>query len=85
MTKTHRKHASTPKYVSPSQLTLDGFETPFERTLNPKNRWVVLAHLIPWDEICNLYLKHVGISPTGRPPLSPRLVGYSGDTDPPFR
>src|SRR5665647_1675646 len=74
MTKTHRKHASTPKYVSPSQLTIAGFETPFERTLNPKNRWVVLAHLMPWDEICNLYLKHVGISPTGRPPLSPRLV-----------
>jgi IS5 family transposase len=74
MSKAHRKHASTPKYVSPSQLTLAGFETPFERTLNPKNRWVVLAHLIPWDEICNLYLNHVGISPTGRPPLSPRLV-----------
>ncbi|MDP3058190.1 MAG: IS5 family transposase, partial [bacterium] len=41
---------------------------------NPKNRWVVLAHLIPWDQICNLYLKQVGISITGRPPLSPRMV-----------
>jgi transposase, IS5 family len=37
------------------------------------NRWVVLAHLIPWDEICNLYLKHVGLSNTGSP-LSPRLI-----------
>jgi transposase, IS5 family len=74
MIKTHKKLAPTPKYVSPAQLTLAGFETPFERSLNPKNRWVVLARLIPWDEICNIYLKHIGISPTGRPPISPRIV-----------
>jgi hypothetical protein len=74
MDKTHRKHALTPKYVSPNQLTLAGFETPFERSLNPTNRWVILAHLIPWDEICSLYLKEVKLSNTGRPPLSPRVV-----------
>jgi len=74
MNKTHRKVAPTPQYVSPNQLTLAGFETPFERTLNPKNRWVVLAHLIPWDEISSLYLKQVGISQTGRRPLNPRVV-----------
>jgi len=50
------------------------FSTPFDKGLNPRNRWVVLANLIPWDEICNLYLKHVGISSTGRPALSPRVV-----------
>jgi hypothetical protein len=74
MSKALRKLAPTPKYVSPAQLTLEGFETPFERKLNPKNRWVVLARLIPWDEICNIYIKHIGISPTGRPPISPRIV-----------
>jgi hypothetical protein len=74
MDKTHRKHALTPKYVSPNQLTLAGFETPFERLLNPNNRWVILAHLIPWDEICSLYLKEVKLSNTGRPPLGPRVV-----------
>ena len=74
MNKTHRKVAPTPQYVSPNQLTLAGFETPFERKLNPKNRWVVLAHLVPWDEISNMYLKHVGVSQTGRRPLSPRVV-----------
>jgi hypothetical protein len=74
MDKTHRKHALTPKYVSPNQLTLAGFETPFERSLNPNNRWVILAQLIPWDEICSLYLKEVKLSNTGRPPLSPRVV-----------
>ena len=74
MSKTHRKVAPTPKYISPNQLTLAGFETPFERKLNPENRWVVLGHLIPWDEICNIYAKIVKIKPEGRPPLSPRLV-----------
>jgi len=54
MQKAIRKRAATPKYVSPSQLSLEGFESPFERTLNPQNRWVVLAHLIPWDEISSI-------------------------------
>ncbi len=74
MNKTHKKLAPTPKYVSPAQLSLEGFETPFERSLNPENRWVMLARLIPWDEICNIYLKHTGINSTGRPPISPRIV-----------
>lgn len=74
MNKTHKKLAPTPKYISPAQLSLEGFETPFERSLNPANRWVVLARLIPWDEICNIYLKHTGINSTGRPPISPRIV-----------
>lgn len=74
METTRKKRAQALKYVSPKQLVLDNFETPFEKELNPKNRWVVLAHLIPWDEVCSLYLKHVGVSETGRPPLNPRLV-----------
>jgi hypothetical protein len=44
------------------------------RELNPENRWVILAGLIPWDEICSLYLKNVNASTTGRPPLNPRIV-----------
>lgn len=51
MDTTRKKRAQVPKYVSPKQLILSGFETPFEKNLNPTNRWVVLAHLIPWDEI----------------------------------
>jgi hypothetical protein len=69
-----KKCAPTPLYVSPAQLSLECFKTPFEQHLNFENRWVVLANLIPWDEICNLYLKHVGVSDTGRPPLNPRVV-----------
>lgn len=74
MKKTLKKCAPSPRYVSPNQLTLDCFQTPFEQKLNPDNRWVVLARLIPWDEVCNLYLKNVGVSTTGRPALSPRVV-----------
>lgn len=74
MKKTLKKRAPTPQYVSPNQLTLNCFLTPFEQKLKPDNRWVVLARLIPWDEVCNLYLKNVGVSTTGRPALSPRVV-----------
>lgn len=74
MKKATKKHAPAIKYTSPNQLSLDCFKTPFEQNLNPQNRWVVLGNLIPWDEICNLYLKNVGGSSTGRPPLNPRVV-----------
>ena len=69
-----KKRAQVPKYVSPNQLTLAGFEHPFDQKLSPTNRWVVLAHLIPWDEICNMYFKFVPKGQTGRPPLNPRIV-----------
>jgi hypothetical protein len=38
------------------------------------NRWIVLSRLIPWDEICSVYLKQVGISKVGREALSPRII-----------
>ncbi|GAB6118990.1 IS5 family transposase [Dysgonomonas termitidis] len=74
MKKQRKSRALSPNYASPNQLVLSGFENPFDQQLDPGNRWVVLSHLIPWDEICNLYLKHVGVSSTGRPGLSPRVV-----------
>lgn len=74
MNTTRKKRAPAPVYISPSQLTLDCFQTPFDQKLLKTNRWVVLAGMIPWDEICGVYLNHVGIAETGRPPLSPRLV-----------
>ena len=71
---TKRKRASAPVYISPNQLTLEGFQTPFDQQLSKDNRWVILAELIPWDEICAVYLKQVGVSSTGRPAISPRVV-----------
>ena len=74
MGKAKRKRASAPVYVSPNQLTLEGFQTPFDKQLAKDNRWVVLANLIPWDEVCAIYLKHIGLSSTGRPAISPLVV-----------
>ena len=74
MTSPRKKRAQVPKYVSPNQLVLAGFESPFDKELNPSNRWIVLAHLIPWDEICNMYFKFVPKGQTGRPALNPRIV-----------
>jgi IS5 family transposase len=74
MQKSSKKRASPPPFVSSSQLVLSGFETPFSQKLSASNRWVVLAGKIPWDEVCNIYTKSVGISHTGRPPISPRMV-----------
>jgi hypothetical protein len=36
MKKALKKRAPTPKYVSPTQLLLDGFHTPYDQTLNPE-------------------------------------------------
>ena len=40
MKNTRKMYALTPKYQSPNQIILTGFETPFEKMLNPKNRWI---------------------------------------------
>jgi hypothetical protein len=61
MTSPRKKRAQLPKYVSPNQLTLVGFENPFDQKQSPTNRWVVgliLSHGIKFA-ICflNLYQK----------------------------
>ena len=71
--KTTKKGASTHKYVSPNQLTICGFDTPFEQHLTSENRWVKLSKLIPWDKIVVLYNNQFK-STEGRPPISGRIV-----------
>jgi len=74
MQKGSKKRASAPTFVSPSQLVLSGFETPFSQKLIRTNRWVILGERLPWDELCNVYTRQAGLSHTGRPPISPRVV-----------
>jgi transposase, IS5 family len=69
-----KKCASSPKYVSPSQTILPGFETPFSQKLDPNNRWIRLSKRIPWDKIASVYNKQMSSSSEGRPALSARLV-----------
>jgi transposase, IS5 family len=71
--KEKRKKASTPSYVSPNQLVLEGFETPFEQKLYKDNRWIKLSAIIPWDSIVNMYDSHMKRE-TGRPPISGRII-----------
>ena len=58
MQNTSKNRAPSPKYVSAKQLTFSEFESPFERKLNPTNRWIILSKLLPWDELCSIYWKH---------------------------
>ncbi|MCO5230342.1 MAG: transposase [Chitinophagales bacterium] len=74
MNNRRKSRASNVEYVSHNQLTIDGFESPFEKKLNPNNRWVLLSNLLPWDEFCSIYQKFVPKRDTGRRPLNPRIV-----------
>lgn len=44
-------------YTPQNQLSLSLFKHPFREDLNPENRWVKLAKLIPWDELAAIYSK----------------------------
>lgn len=74
MKKTSKNRASRPKYVSTNQLTIEGFESPFDKKLNPENRWVKLSNALPWDDLVCIYRKHFPQKEMGRPDLNPRLV-----------
>lgn len=74
MKKSRKNRAPNPEYISQKQLTIEGFETPFEKNLNPNNRWVVLGDLLPWDEFCSVYQKFVPKQSKGRKPLNPRII-----------
>jgi transposase, IS5 family len=74
MAKAHKNRASKQAYLSQTQLTLVGFETPFDRSLNPNNRWVVLAHKIPWDLLVSTYQSQMGNSQTGADGINPRVA-----------
>ena len=61
------------RYTPQSQLSLEGFETPFQQHLDKTNRWVRLAQLIPWDQLAAEYYKHMD-SGFGAPCISARVV-----------
>lgn len=71
--KVSKKPARPPGYVSPNQLTICGFETPFEQALTSENRWVKLCRLLPWDKMVAQYEK-IFKSTEGRPPINGRIV-----------
>lgn len=74
MAKALKKRASKQAYISTTQPMLDGFVTPFSKQLNAFNRWIVLAHKIPWDELVGVYVKQMGNDKTGASGINPRVV-----------
>ncbi len=60
-------------YTPQNQLSLEGFEHPFEEHLDPENRWVKLAALVPWDELAAVYSRKLQ-SGTGRLSVNVRTV-----------
>lgn len=74
MAKAQKNRASKQRYISPSQQTLAGFESPFSNHLSAANRWVVLAQRIPWDALVNIYQKQLHNSQTGADGINPRVA-----------
>ena len=74
MIKERKSRAFNPRCESPRQGISAGFEHPFDRESDRSNRWIVLSHSIPWDELCGVYLKQSGHRDSGREPINPRIV-----------
>jgi len=53
------------------QLSL--FQTPFEQHLDAANRWVVLAHKLPWATLEKVYNKNLHKS-FGQPGITARMA-----------
>lgn len=61
------------QYNSERQLTIEEFKTPFQTSLLPDNRWVMLSKIVPWDKFASSYMSMMNIG-FGRPGISPRIV-----------
>ena len=61
------------KYESPLQLSIEEFKTPFVKSLLPRNKWVELSKIVPWDKFASLYMSSMD-KEMGRNGISPRVV-----------
>ena len=74
MAKALKSRASKQDYLNPRQLILSGFESPFSNQLLSTNRWVKLAHSIPWDALVSTYNHQLGNKFTGAGSINPRVA-----------
>lgn len=74
MAKAFKNRASKKEYISPMNLVLPGFETTFEKQLDPLNRWVIMANQIPWDILVSKYQRHLNNQDTGADGINPRVA-----------
>ena len=74
MAKAQKNRASKHPYISSNQTTIIGFESPFSQSLDLNNRWVILAHKIPWDLLVSSYQSQMNNSQTGADGINPRVA-----------
>jgi hypothetical protein len=63
-----------PVYKLPDAQMTIRFELPFAGKLNPNNRWVRLAHIIPWDELEEISRYRKNFGKAGNPALPFRVA-----------
>jgi len=59
---------------TPGQMSFKDFYLPFGGSLNPRNRWIQLSRLIPWEEFENKYAEHFSEKGIGAPAKSFRVA-----------
>jgi hypothetical protein len=60
-------------YTPAHRRTLALFKTPFDQALNPENRWVKMAEIVPWDEMAKVFHSRMSRS-RGRGSIDLRIV-----------
>jgi len=61
------------RYTPSSERKLSLFKTPFENELDPDNRWVRMAELVPWDDMAQVFFDSLS-EDQGRPSVDLRII-----------
>ena len=57
------------------QMTVEDFIPPFGGKLNAMNRWVIMAQIVPWDMVEDIYAENfTDDKRDGRPPITARMA-----------
>ena len=60
-------------FDDPHQIEIVNFTLPFSGRLNPNNKWIRLAKMIPWEELAGKYTKKMS-KDFGRMSIKPRIA-----------
>lgn len=60
-------------YTSQYQTKIEEFSSINSIKLNPNNRWIALANLLPWDELVNIYKRKFSVN-MGAKSVNPRHI-----------
>ncbi len=61
------------KYTPATERKLSLFTTPFDQKLDPENRWVKMADLVPWDDMAKVFFSRMS-KDVGRASVDLRVV-----------